>query len=200
MTAPKLLYYRPTFPTEETTLKDAISLIGNTIISEFSDLNDLADLTIVVVRLLVAAVLGGLLGLEREQQGKSAGIRTHMLVSMGAALFILIPQQAGITDSEMSRVIQGVIAGIGFLCAGSIINSKVDGKDEQKATGLTTAAGIWFTAAIGVAVGLGQEQTAVLCTVLAWIVLYVVPFFTGSIRPSKTQDSTSSKEQTDTDE
>jgi putative Mg2+ transporter-C (MgtC) family protein len=119
---------------------------------------------------------------------------------MGAALFILIPQQAGITDSEMSRVIQGVIAGIGFLCAGSIISGKVDGKEEHKATGLTTAAGIWFTAAIGIAVGLGQEQSAVLCTTLAWIVLYVVPFFSRSIRPTKARCSASSQEQTDTGE
>ncbi len=155
-----------------------MGLIGNTIMSEFSDLNDLGEFVVVVIRLLFAALLGGLLGLEREQRGKAAGVRTHMLVCMGAALFIFIPQQAGISDSEMSRVIQGVIAGIGFLCAGTIIT----GKDEQSATGLTTAAGIWFTAAIGIAVGLGREQTAVLCTVLAWVVLYVVPFFTRSIR------------------
>ncbi|WP_338401867.1 MgtC/SapB family protein [Vreelandella salicampi] len=58
----------------------------------------------------------------------------------------------------------------------------ITGKDEQGATGLTTAAGIWFTAAIGIAIGLGREQTALLCTVLAWVVLYVVPFFTQSIR------------------
>lgn len=155
-----------------------MELIGNTIMSEFSDLNDLGEFLVVVIRLLFAALLGGLLGLEREQRGKAAGIRTHMLVCMGAALFIFIPQQAGISDSEMSRVIQGVIAGIGFLCAGTIIT----GKDDQGATGLTTAAGIWFTAAIGIAVGLGREQTAVLCTALAWVVLYVVPFFTRSIR------------------
>lgn len=155
-----------------------MELIVETLKSEFSDLNDLGEFVIVVVRLLVAALLGGLLGLERELRGKAAGVRTHMLVCMGAALFILIPQQAGISDSEMSRVIQGVVAGIGFLCAGTIIT----GKDDQAATGLTTAAGIWFTAAIGVAVGLGREQTAVLCTVLAWLVLYVVPFFSRSLR------------------
>ncbi len=155
-----------------------MELIGNTIMSEFSDLNDLGEFVIVVIRLLLAAILGGLLGLEREQRGKAAGIRTHMLVCMGAALFILIPQQAGISDAEMSRVIQGVITGIGFLCAGTIIT----GKDEKTASGLTTAAGVWFTAAIGIAVGLGREQTAVLCTVLAWVVLYVVPLFSRSIR------------------
>lgn len=145
--------------------------------SEFSDFNDLSEFVIVVTRLLLAALLGGLLGFEREQRGKAAGIRTHMLVCMGAALFIFIPQQAGISDSEMSRVIQGVVAGIGFLCAGTIIT----GKDQKEAAGLTTAAGIWLTTAIGIAVGLGREQTAVLCTVLAWLVLYVVPFFSRSI-------------------
>lgn len=152
--------------------------ILNTISSEFSDFDDLGEFVIVVIRLMFAALLGGLLGFEREQRGKAAGIRTHMLVCMGAALFIFIPQQAGISDSEMSRVIQGVIAGIGFLCAGTIITRN----DEKDASGLTTAAGIWFTAAIGIAVGLGREQTAVLCTVLAWMVLYVVPFFSRAIR------------------
>ncbi|MEQ6890091.1 MgtC/SapB family protein [Halomonas sp. CS7] len=155
-----------------------MDFIGYIVASEFSDFNDLGEFVVVVIRLLLAALLGGLLGLEREQRGKAAGIRTHMLVCMGAALFIFIPQQAGISDSEMSRVIQGVIAGIGFLCAGTIIT----GKDNQGATGLTTAAGIWFTAAIGIAVGLGREQTAVLCTALAWMVLYVMPFFIRLIR------------------
>lgn len=167
-----------------------MDVIINTIVSEFSDFNDLSEFVIVVVRLLMAAFLGGLLGLEREQRGKPAGIRTHMLVCMGAALFILIPEQAGISDSEMSRVIQGVIAGIGFLCAGSIVT----GKDAQGATGLTTAAGIWFTAAIGVAVGLGREQTAVMCTVLAWMVLYVVPFFSRSISNKKLGRSEASED------
>lgn len=160
------------------------TLIGRTVLSEFADLNDLGEVTIVLIRVLLAAVLGGVLGLEREQQGKAAGVRTHMLVCMGAALFILIPEQAGISDSEMSRVIQGVIAGIGFLCAGTIINSK----DAQRVTGLTTAAGIWFTAAIGTAVGLGREQTAILCTLLAWIVLYVVPMLSRFRRARKQRE------------
>lgn len=94
-----------------------MEVVINTVISEFSDFNDLSEFVIVVIRLLLAAVLGGLLGLEREQRGKAAGIRTHMLVCMGSAVFIFIPQQTGISDAEMSRVIQGVIAGIGFLCA-----------------------------------------------------------------------------------
>jgi putative Mg2+ transporter-C (MgtC) family protein len=158
-------------------MNEELTLMGDIVVSEFSDFNSLGELMIVVIRLLVAACLGGLLGLEREQKGKAAGIRTHMLVCMGAALFILIPQQAGISDSEMSRVIQGVITGIGFLCAGTIIT----GNNTEAASGLTTAAGVWFTAAIGIAVGLGREQTAILCTLLAWLVLYVVPLASSSI-------------------
>lgn len=169
-------------------MNEEMALIGRTIASEFSSLDDLGAMLIVLIRLVLAALLGGLLGLEREQRGKAAGVRTHMLVCMGAALFILIPQQAGISDSEMSRVIQGVIAGIGFLCAGTIINSN----DEQRVAGLTTAAGIWFTAAMGVAVGLGREQTAILCTLLAWIVLYVVPLLSRFKRSNRSQDATSS--------
>lgn len=163
-------------------MSESLALIGNTITAEFSEFDNLAEVTVVLIRMLLAAFLGGLLGLEREQRGKPAGLRTHMLVCMGAALFILIPQQAGISDEEMSRVIQGVIAGIGFLCAGAIIK----GDSEQHLTGLTTAAGIWFTAAIGVAVGLGREQTAVLCAILAWIVLFVVPGFSRLLSKNRT--------------
>lgn len=176
--------------TKEPLMNEAIAIIGDTINSEFSDLNDLGELMVVVIRLSVAAFLGGLLGLERELRGKTAGIRTHMLVCMGAALFILIPKEAGISDSEMSRVIQGVIAGIGFLCAGTIIT----GHSAQRASGLTTAAGIWFTAAIGIAVGLGREQTAILCTMLAWLVLYVVLFFSSSIRKKSLSSQPSPKD------
>jgi putative Mg2+ transporter-C (MgtC) family protein len=141
--------------------------ISGTVASEFSDIPDLEQFTRVVVRLLLAALLGGILGFERERSGKAAGVRTHMLVSMGAALFVLVPIQAGIQAADLSRVIQGVIAGIGFLCAGSILKS--DGEDLVK--GLTTAAGIWLTAAVGMAAGVGRETTAVLSTLLALAIL-----------------------------
>lgn len=147
--------------------------IGATLSAEFSDLKDITEITQLSVRLLLAALLGGLLGFEREQRGKAAGVKTHMLVAIGAALFILIPQQAGISDSEMSRVVQGVITGIGFLGAGAILKNS----SEQEAKGLTTAAGIWLTAAIGIATGLGREASAILCTVLALMVLLVIPKF-----------------------
>lgn len=142
------------------------------IASEFSDVPDLAQFVRILVRLLLAAVLGFMLGFEREQHGKAAGVRTHMLVAIGSAMFVLIPQQSGILPADMSRVIQGLVAGVGFLCAGTILKS---GRDEQQVQGLTTAAGLWLTAAIGMACGLGREVTAVLSTLLALVVLGLVP-------------------------
>ncbi len=150
--------------------------VGNTIVAEFSDLTDPTQVTRAVLRLLVAALLGGLLGWEREHQGKAAGVRTHMLVAMGAALFVLVSQQAGMAADDLSRVIQGITAGVGFLCAGTIL--KGDRLDDVK--GLTTAAGLWLTAAVGVAAGMGRESTAVLGTVLALTVLAVVPWLVRS--------------------
>ena len=145
--------------------------VGQTIASEFSDLPDAAQVTRILLRLTLAAVLGGLLGIEREQKGKAAGVRTHMLVAMGAALFVLLSQQSGMEDDAVSRVVQGIIAGIGFLGAGTILK----GDDEEKVRGLTTAAGIWLTAAIGVAAGMGRESTAVLSTLLALAVFALMP-------------------------
>ena len=92
-----------------------------------------------------------------------------------AALFVLVPQQAGMTVSDLKRVIQGVVAGIGFLGAGAIIKNR----HEDDVRGLTTAAGVWMTAAIGIACGLGRESTALLSTLLALIVLGGVPKFLG---------------------
>lgn len=145
--------------------------VSGTFVAEFSDLRDVSEITTLVIRLLMAALLGGILGFEREQRGKAAGIKTHMLVAIGSALFVLIPQQAGLSEAELSRVVQGIIAGIGFLGAGAILK----GPDEKDLKGLTTAAGIWLTAAIGVAAGLGRESSAILCTVLALAILLVMP-------------------------
>lgn len=146
--------------------------IWNTVVSEFSDVPDVMQVTRIVLRLLVATALGGLLGYERERQGKSAGVRTHMLVATGAALFVLIPQQAGALSADLSRVLQGLIAGVGFLGAGAIIM----GNRDVETRGLTTAASIWVTAAIGVAAGMGRESTAVLSTLIALFILSVVPW------------------------
>jgi len=138
-----------------------------TIQREFSDLGDAEDVTVLVVRLLVASVLGGLLGYERETKGASAGLRTHMLVSVGSALFVLIPLQAGMSVQDLSRVLQGVTAGIGFLGAGAILKQR----DNNDVKGLTTAASVWMTAAIGVAAGMGREGTAVLSALFGLIIL-----------------------------
>lgn len=144
--------------------------IRNTVAAEFSDLNDLEQLTRVSVRLLLAAFLGGLLGLQRERAGKEAGIRTHMLVAAGSALVVVVPLQAGMGGEGISRVLQGLLAGIGFLCAGSILKLPT----EEHVRGLTTAAGIWMTAAIGMAAGLGRETTAVLATLLVLVILSLI--------------------------
>jgi putative Mg2+ transporter-C (MgtC) family protein len=138
-----------------------------TIQSEFSDIPDVSEVTRLCLRLLVAVVLGGILGYERERTGAAAGFRTHMLVALGSALFVLVPLQAGTGISDMSRVLQGVIAGIGFLGAGAILKSS----DDQSVRGLTTAASIWLTAAVGIAAGMGREATAVLSTVFALLIL-----------------------------
>lgn len=145
--------------------------MGETLLHEFSDLGNVTEVIRVGMRLVIAATLGGILGFEREQQGKSAGLRTHMLVSVGAALFILVPQQAGMPDADLSRILQGLVAGVGFLGAGTIIK----GQREEDIHGLTTAAGLWLTAAIGVAAGLGREATAILSTVLVFVILALVP-------------------------
>lgn len=149
--------------------------VWTTVLSEFSDIPDVAQMTRITLRLLVAAALGGLLGYERELKGKSAGVRTHMLVAVGAALFVLVPQQAGASLADISRVIQGLIAGVGFLGAGAIIL----GNQQVSTSGLTTAAGIWVTAAIGVAAGIGREATAVLAAFIALLILFVVPWVAG---------------------
>jgi putative Mg2+ transporter-C (MgtC) family protein len=146
------------------------SKIWTTIQEEFSDLPDVVQISRLCVRLLVAIALGALLGYERELRGTAAGLRTHMLVALGAALFVIVPLQAGMSASDMSRVIQGLISGIGFLGAGAIMKLSQD----REIRGLTTAASIWLTAAIGVAAGMGREMTALVSTVLALIILAVL--------------------------
>lgn len=149
-----------------------LDTVLDTIAAEFSDVPDAQQITRILVRLLLAALLGGLLGWERELHGKAAGLRTHMLVTMGSALFVLVPQQAGMGIADLGRVIQGVVAGVGFLGAGAIIKKH---HTEENVQGLTTAAGVWMAAAIGIACGIGRETTAVLSTLLALAVLALLP-------------------------
>jgi putative Mg2+ transporter-C (MgtC) family protein len=115
-------------------------------------------------------MLGAVLGYERERHESAAGLRTHMLVALGAALFVVAPQAAGFEPQDVSRVLQGLIAGIGFLGAGAII--KLSEREQVK--GLTTAASIWATAAIAAAAGLGRAWTAIIATLLAVVILGVL--------------------------
>ena len=139
--------------------------------SDFADLPGAAEVTQIVLRLLLAALLGGLVGFQRERIGKSAGLRTHMLVALGSAFFVMIPYQAGMPLADLSRVLQGVITGVGFLGAGTILKRPA----EEHIEGLTTAAGLWLTAAVGCAAGMGREASAVLGTVLAFFILALLP-------------------------
>ena len=147
---------------------------GQGIGEDFGDLPGPATIARVCVRLVVAAVLGGLLGYQREHTGKSAGVRTHALVAIGAALLMAAAQQAGMTQADLSRIMQGVVTGIGFLGAGTIIKHQ----DPNHVRGLTTAAGIWLTAAVGLTAGLGREGLAILAALLALAVLMLVPHVT----------------------
>jgi putative Mg2+ transporter-C (MgtC) family protein len=130
--------------------------------------HDAEPLVRIVVRLLAAAILGGVLGIERQYEHKSAGMRTHMLVALGSALFMAAPMLGGVGAEHMTRVIQGIATGIGFVGGGTILKLT----DQNEVRGLTTAANIWLAAAVGVAVGGGWLVPAVLGTVLALVILY----------------------------
>ena len=149
-------------------------IVAATVQAEFSDLLEVEQATRVTLRMTVALLLGAAIGWDRERRDAEAGLRTHMLVALGAALFVLVPQMSGNQADAMSRVVQGVIAGIGFLGAGTILKGKED-EEGQHVKGLTTAAGLWMTAAIGVAAGMGRESTAVLSTLLALAVFSIMP-------------------------
>jgi putative Mg2+ transporter-C (MgtC) family protein len=133
-------------------------------------LHELGPLLRVVVRLVAAAVLGGLLGFERQYEHKQAGLRTHMLVALGAALFTAAPLVSGVGAEHVTRIIQGVAAGIGFVGGGTILKLT----DQHEVRGLTTAANIWLAAAVGVAAGAGWLVPATVGTVLALAVLYLL--------------------------
>ncbi|BBO33255.1 MgtC/SapB family protein [Lacipirellula parvula] len=154
--------------------------IIDAIAGEFDDLADAGQAAVVVFRLFLAAMLGGALGYERESAGKAAGVRTHMLVAIGAAMFLMANTLAGGGGPENSRIIQGLVAGIGFLGAGAIVK----GKTNEEIHGLTTAASIWTTAAIGMTAGLGHASTAILSTFFALVILAVMQRWCGGLHPN----------------
>jgi putative Mg2+ transporter-C (MgtC) family protein len=128
----------------------------------------------IVVRLSAATAIGALVGLDREVRGKPAGLRTHALVALGAALVTIVT--IGINDpnpvdaNAVSRAIQGIIAGVGFLGAGSILKS-VGANETEAVQGLTTAATIWFVASLGIGCGVGQWEAATVAVIIALVVL-----------------------------
>lgn len=138
----------------------------------------------VLFRLAVSLILSGILGWEREQSGKAAGLRTHMLVGMGATLFVVLGELfvfrfRGHNQNmqfDPIRIIEAVVAGVSFLGAGTIFLSH----SRDRVRGLTTAASIWITAAVGMVVGLERYLLAVGSTVLIFLVLNVINRFEKS--------------------
>ena len=123
----------------------------------------------ILIRLIAAMLLGGVIGIEREYRSKDAGFRTHFLVSLGSALFCIVSQYGfGGNQHDFSRVAAQVVSGIGFLGAGTIIFQK------NVVRGLTTAAGLWVTAAIGLACGTGMYMAALIATVMVLLGLEVL--------------------------
>ena len=137
---------------------------------EIESLSAPASLFAVAGRLAVAALLGGAIGINRELHQKPAGVRTHALVAMGAALLSLVSTLSMTPSGDasgVSRVIQGIVAGIGFLGGGVILRRE----QSNEIQGLTTAATIWLVAAVGVAAGVGLWRTSVIAIVLSLLVL-----------------------------
>jgi putative Mg2+ transporter-C (MgtC) family protein len=134
---------------------------------------DARQLIHVLIKLTAATLLGAVIGIQRERAGKPAGLRTHMLVTLGTAVFVLACSGVGMGSDALSRVIQGLVTGIGFIGAGSILKIS----EQRDVQGLTTAAGVWMTAAIGVAVGLGSLGVALLSTVFTLIILSLAKRF-----------------------
>ncbi len=123
----------------------------------------------------MALAVGAVLGYEREARGKPAGLRTHMLVSIGTAFFILVPIQLGIaetTPGDFTRVIQGLVTGVGFI-GGSIIWYH-ERENRPPIRGVTTAAGVWVSSALGLAAGCGLSQLVLVGTILAWFTLSIL--------------------------
>jgi putative Mg2+ transporter-C (MgtC) family protein len=130
-------------------------------------LPDLTHLVRILGRLSVALIIGAAIGLQRQVAHKTAGMRTHMLVALGTALLLVTASDAGLSNSDLSRIVQGIITGIGFLGGGAILKLTT----EHEIHGLTTAAGIWLTAAAAAAAGLGQMAAALIGLVFALVVL-----------------------------
>ncbi|MHC5610179.1 MAG: MgtC/SapB family protein [Nostoc sp.] len=135
--------------------------------------NDWLNITL---RLCFALLIGAIIGLERQIRHKPAGLRTHILVSLGSAIFTLIIIQTGelqFSHDALSRVIQGIAAGVGFLGAGEIVRQSSQQSQQLEIHGLTSAAAIWVSAALGIAAGCGLWELGLIGVLLTFLVLNV---------------------------
>lgn len=149
--------------------------------TDYSGLENLLPLASpeLFLRLVMTLVVGAGVGLEREIHQKAAGLKTHMIVSLGAALFVLVPIQLGMLQNQpdaLSRILQGIITGIGFVGGGAILHDLQKPK-EAKIRGLTTAATIWLSCGLGIAIACGLWDLAIITALLALLTLGVVKFF-----------------------
>lgn len=126
-----------------------------------------------IIQIIVATLLGGIIGIEREEMNKPAGLRTHMLVAMGACLFTLSSTTFSI---EPARIAAGVVTGIGFIGAGCIIAHK------DKVEGVSTAASLWVTAAVGLLIGIGNYILPATAAIITVIILHIGPMVKKHLR------------------
>lgn len=131
------------------------------------------DWLTLMFRLGVAVLIGGAIGWNRQQPNRPAGVRTYMIVSVGAAMFVMLPLQAGIdinATNALSRTVQGIATGVGFIGAGIILQQPKDNRKPQ-VKGLTSAAALWLTAGLGTAAGCGLWRTSLLGTLTTLLIL-----------------------------
>ncbi|RYZ53091.1 MAG: MgtC/SapB family protein [Sphingobacteriales bacterium] len=129
--------------------------------------------------LLLAALLGAVIGLDREYRGKAAGFRTLILVSMGSALFSMVSYRMALLDpeksSDVTRIASNIVTGVGFLCAGIIFRT------GKEVIGLTTSATVWIVAAIGMAAGIGSFALATIATLITWMTLFLLHYIENMV-------------------
>jgi putative Mg2+ transporter-C (MgtC) family protein len=161
----------------ETILKS----ISVAIRDDFQGFWNAEQLTHLVLRVGIACIAGAIVGYQRERFGKAAGLRTHMLITAGTSLFVVICYLEQMDHRDLSRVLQGIITGIGFLGGGVILKLEKD----QEIKGLTSAAAVWYVAALGIASGLGQLTLALLGAIVGFLILELL----GRMEPNNQENA-----------
>lgn len=148
-------------------MESILKSISTALYDDFQGFANAEQLTHLVMRVAAACIAGAVIGYQRERTGKAAGLRTHILVTVGTSLMVAICYLEGMEHADVSRVLQGIITGIGFLGGGVILKLE----KHQEIKGLTSAAAIWYVAALGIACGLGQLTLALLGSVVGFAIL-----------------------------